>query len=244
MWQEQRVQWVCWWKSKMAKHGKKYLEALKKIDREKDYPVSEAVSLAKETNYTKFDGTLEGHFKIKYKSMQNIRGSIQLPHGTGKQVKVLVFAKGEKADEAKEAGADYVGDNDLIEKIQGGWIDFDFVVATPDMMKDVAKLGPILGRRGLMPKPKAGTVTMDIAQIVKELKAGRVDYRADKTGVVHLGLGKLSFDVDKLSDNLKTAYEVLMKDKPSDAKGDYIVSVYVAGTMGPGVKVDLKELKG
>lgn len=227
----------------MAKRGKKYRAAAEKIEAGKEYPLSEAVSLVKETNVTKFDGTLEGHFKIKYKSMQNIRGNIQLPHGTGKQVKVLVFAKGEKADEAKEAGADYVGDADLIEKIQGGWLDFDFVVATPDMMKDVSKLGPILGRKGLMPKPKAGTVTMDIGPIVKELKAGRVDYKADKTGVVHMGLGKLSFDAGQLADNVKAAFNVLMKDKPTDAKGDYIVSVALAGTMSPGVKLDVKELR-
>ncbi len=227
----------------MAKKGKKYLEALQKVDRNKVHSLEEGVSLVKNMSYTKFDGTVEGHFKIKYKSMQNVRGSIQLPHGTGKTVKVLVFAKGEKAEEARAAGADYVGDADLIEKIQGGWVDFDFVVSTPDMMKDVGKLGPVLGKKGLMPKPKAGTVTQDVKGIVGQLKSGRVEYRADKTGVVHVAMGKVSFDEGKLLENARIAFDTIMKDKPSDAKGEYVVSMYLAATMSPSVKLDVKELR-
>lgn len=227
----------------MSKHGKKYTEALTKIDKSKEYSLAEAIDAIKNANFTKFESSLEGHFNIKYKSMQNIRGSFQLPHGTGKEVKVLVFAKGDKAEEARKAGADYVGDNDLIEKVQGGWVDFDFVVATPDLMKDVGKLGPVLGKKGLMPKPKSGTVTNDVEAIVKQLKSGRVEYRADKTGVVHLGVGRLAFETDKLVDNVATAFQSIMRDKPTDAKGDFVVSVYLAGTMTPAVKVSVKELR-
>lgn len=227
----------------MSKHGKKYQQALSKIDKAKEYSLAEAIDVIKETNFTKFESSLEGHFNIKYKSMQNIRGSFQLPHGTGKEVKVLVFAKGDKAEEARKAGADYVGDSDLIEKIQGGWVDFDFVVATPDLMKDVGKLGPVLGKKGLMPKPKSGTVTNDVEAIVKQLKSGRVEYRADKTGVVHLGVGRLAFETEKLVDNVSTAFQSIMRDKPTDAKGDYVVSVYLAGTMTPAVKISVKELR-
>lgn len=227
----------------MAKHGKKYNESATKIDREKEYSLSEAIEALKNAQYSKFDSTLESHLNIKYKSMQNVRGSFQLPHGTGKVVKVLVFAKGDKAEEAKNAGADYVGDSDLIEKISGGWIDFDFVVATPDLMKDVGKLGPVLGKKGLMPKPKSGTVTTDVASIVGQLKSGRIEYRADKTGVVHLGIGKLSFDTQKLVENLEAAYKSIMRDKPQDAKGEYVTSVYLAGTMTPSVKINVKEMR-
>lgn len=224
------------------KRGKKYKEQYKKVDRTKLYTLEEAVRLAKETSYTKFDGTLELATQVNYKSLQNVRGTISLPHGTGKKVRVLVFCKGEKQNEAKNAGADYVGDMDLIEKVAGGWTDFDACVATPDMMKDVGKLGPVLGRKGLMPKPKSGTVTMDVAKAVKELKSGRIEYRPDKGGVIHLGIGKLSFDDTKLLENVKAVISTLLKDKPSDAKGEYLKNLSLSATMGIGVKVDIKEL--
>ncbi len=227
----------------MAKHGKKYTESLSKINREKEYSLGEAIETLKTAEYSKFGSTLESHINIKYKSMQNVRGSFQLPHGTGKEVKVLVFAKGDKAEEAKKAGADYVGDSDLIEKVSGGWIDFDFVVSTPDLMKDVGKLGPVLGKKGLMPKPKSGTVTTDVTSIVTQLKSGRIEYRADKTGVVHLGVGKLSFETDKLVENVEAAFKSILRDKPQDAKGEYITSVYLAGTMTPSVKINVKEMR-
>ena len=227
----------------MSKHGKKYIEAAKKVDADREYSLAEAVDIIKKISYTKFDSSLEGHFNIKYKSVQNIRGNFQLPHGTGKQIKVLVFAKGEKAEEAKQAGADYVGDSDLIAKVSEGWVDYDFVVSTPDLMKDVGKLGPVLGKKGLMPKPKSGTVTQEVGNIVKELKSGRVEYRADKSGVVHLAVGRLSFSVDQLVANVTSAFASIMKDKPGDAKGDYIVSAYIAGTMTPSVKLNVKEMR-
>ena len=224
------------------KRGKKYKAVKLKVDRNKFYSLDEAVGLAKETSYSKFDGTIELATQVNYKSLQNVRGTISLPHGTGKQVRVLVFCKGEKQNEAKAAGADFVGDMDLIEKVSGGWTDFDACVATPDMMKDVGKLGPVLGRKGLMPKPKAGTVTQDVAKAVKELKSGRVEYRPDKGGVIHLGVGKVSFDKAKLSDNIKSVVAAVMKDKPSDAKGEYLKTFSISATMGVGVKVDVKEL--
>jgi len=227
----------------MSKHGKKYIEAAKKVDADREYSLAEAVDIIKKISYTKFDSSLEGHFNIKYKSVQNIRGNFQLPHGTGKQIKVLVFAKGEKAEEAKQAGADYVGDSELIAKVSEGWVDYDFVVSTPDLMKDVGKLGPVLGKKGLMPKPKSGTVTQEVGNIVKELKSGRVEYRADKSGVVHLAVGRLSFSVDQLVANVTSAFASIMKDKPGDAKGDYIVSAYIAGTMTPSVKLNVKEMR-
>ena len=227
----------------MAKHGKRYKQAAAKVERGKEYSLAEAIDIVKSVSSTKFDATLEAHFKIKYKTMQNIRGGVQLPNGTGKQVKVLVFAKGEQAEAAKAAGADYVGDASLIEKIQGGWLDFNFVVSTPDMMKDVGKLGPVLGKKGLMPKPKAGTVTASVEPIVKQLKAGRVEYRADKSGVVHLGVGKVSFEASRLVENVQVAFDTILKERPSDAKGEYITSFYIAGTMTPGVKINIKELR-
>ncbi len=227
----------------MAKHGKNYRRAAEKINPEKEYSLLEAMALLKEASYTKFDSTLEGHFNIRYKSMQNVRGIAQLPHGTGKKVKILVFAKGEKAEEARAAGADFVGDDDLIQKIQGGWVDFDFVVATPDMMKDVGKLGQVLGKRGLMPKPKSGTVTLDIKGIIAQLTSGRIEYRADKTGVVHVPMGRLSFSPEQLKTNAEAVFQAILKDKPSDAKGDYVVGMYVAGTMTPGIKVNIKEMR-
>ncbi|MCB1158735.1 MAG: 50S ribosomal protein L1 [Leptospiraceae bacterium] len=224
------------------KRSKNYKSVASKVDRTKLYTLPEALELAKQTSYSKFDGTIELSTKVNYKSLQNVRGTISLPNGTGKEVKVLVFCKGGKQEEAKQAGADFVGDMDLIEKVSGGWTDFDACVATPDMMKDVGKLGPILGRKGLMPKPKAGTVTQDVAKAVKELKAGRIEYRPDKGGVIHLGIGKVSFDTEKLVENARAVVASLMKDKPSDAKGDYLRLLSLSATMGIGVKVDIKEL--
>lgn len=224
------------------KRGKKYRAAKEKVDATKVYPIEKAVELARATSYSKFDGTIEISTKVNYKSLQNVRGTISLPHGTGKLVRVLVFCKGDKQNDAKNAGAEFVGDMDLIEKVAGGWTDFDACVATPDMMKEVGKLGPILGRKGLMPKPKAGTVTNDVAKAVGELKSGRIEYRPDKGGVVHLGVGKVSFDQTKLVENIRTVVQTLLRDKPSDAKGDYLKTFSVSPTMGAGVKVDIKEL--
>lgn len=224
------------------KRGKKYIQAKEKVDRNKQYLLGDAVELAQVSSYSKFDGSIELSTKINYKSLQNVRGTISLPHGTGKSIKVLVFCKGDKQNEAKAAGADFVGDADLIEKVAGGWTDFDACVATPDMMKDVGKLGPVLGRKGLMPKPKAGTVTTDVTKAVRELKAGRIEYRPDKGGVVHLGIGKVSFAKDKIEENARAVVQALLKDKPSDAKGEYLKSLSLAATMGIGVKVDVKEL--
>jgi large subunit ribosomal protein L1 len=222
--------------------GKKYKSLYPKVDRTKLYSLEEAVVLAKETSFTKFDGTLEVATQVNYKSLQNVRGTISLPHGTGKKVRVLVFCKGDKQTEAKNAGAEYVGDAELIEKVAGGWTDFDACVATPDMMKDVGKLGPVLGRKGLMPKPKAGTVTTDVTKAVTELKSGRIEYRPDKGGVIHLGVGKTSFENQKLVENVRAVIASLVKDKPSDAKGEYLKNLAVSATMGIGVKVDVKEL--
>ena len=224
------------------KRGKKYKALKDKVDRQKYYSLSEAVDLAKSTSYTKFDGTVEIATQVNYKSLQNVRGTVSLPHGTGKKVRVLVFCKGDKQTEAKNAGADFVGDMDLIEKVSGGWTDFDACVATPDMMKEVGKLGPVLGRKGLMPKPKAGTVTTDVAKAINELKSGKIEYRPDKGGVIHLGIGRVSFDSKKIVENITTVIATLLKDKPSDAKGDYIKNLAVTTTMGLGVKIDSKEL--
>ena len=223
--------------------SKKYREASKQVDLEKEYSLPEAIEVIKKMKYTKFEGSLEGHFNINYKSIQDVKGGLRLPHGTGKKVKVLVFAKGEKAEEAKKSGADHIGDNNLIKKIQGGWFDFDFVVSTPDMMKDVGALGPVLGKKGLMPKPKSGTVTMEIESAVKRLKGGWVEFKCDKSGVIHLGMGKLSFDTDKLVDNSEVVYQTIIREKPSDAKGQYLASFYLSGTMTPSVKIFTRDLK-
>ena len=223
--------------------GKKITDARSKVDKTKLYPLDEAVGLLKENAFASFDESVEISVKIVHKSYQNIRGSAVLPNGTGKEVKVLVICKGDKQKEATEAGADYVGAEDIIEKIKEGWIDFQAVVATPDMMKEVGKLGPVLGRKGLMPKPKAGTVTDDVKGVVKELKGGRVEYRADKTGVIHMGIGKKTFDDGSLMENIKTFYSQVVKDKPSDAKGNYIRSVHICSTMGPGIKINHKGIE-
>lgn len=225
------------------KHGKKWQENDEKVDRARLYSPKEAATLLKESSYSKFDGTVEASIKIGYKSIQNVRGIVTLPHGTGKKIRVLVFAKEDKHEEAKAAGADFVGGQDLVEKIQKEkWTDFDAAVATPDMMKDVGKLGPILGRKGLMPKPKAGTVTNDVGEAVKNLKAGQLDYRPDKTGVIHLGIGKVSFNEESIVDNMKALYQTIMREKPADAKGEFIRSFFVSPTMGPGIRVNTREL--
>ncbi|WP_291291479.1 50S ribosomal protein L1 [Enterococcus sp.] len=225
----------------MAKKSKKMQEALKKVDATKAYSVEEAVALAKETNIAKFDATVEVAYKLNVdpkKADQQIRGAVVLPNGTGKTQTVLVFAKGEKAKEAEAAGADFVGDDDMVQKIQGGWFDFDVVVATPDMMATVGKLGRVLGPKGLMPNPKTGTVTMDVTKAVNEVKAGKVTYRVDKAGNIHVPIGKVSFEDDKLIENFKTIHETLVKAKPSAAKGQYMKNISVTTTFGPGIHVD------
>ena len=225
----------------MPKRGKKYLEALKLVDRSKAYPIAEAIELVKKTNVAKFDATVEVAFRLGVdpkKADQQIRGAVVLPHGTGKVARVLVFAKGEKAKEAEAADADYVGDTEYINKIQQGWFDFDVVVATPDMMGEVGKLGRILGPKGLMPNPKTGTVTFDVAKAVQEIKAGKVEYRVDKAGNIHVPIGKVSFDNEKLAENFAAVYEAILKAKPAAAKGTYVKNVTITSTMGPGIKVD------
>ncbi|MGO3603093.1 MAG: 50S ribosomal protein L1 [Enterococcus malodoratus] len=225
----------------MAKKSKKMQDALKKIDATKAYPVGEAVALAKEINFAKFDATVEVAYKLNAdpkKADQQIRGAVVLPNGTGKTQTVLVFAKGEKAKEAEAAGADFVGDDDMVAKIQGGWFDFDVVVATPDMMATVGKLGRVLGPKGLMPNPKTGTVTMDVTKAVEEVKAGKVTYRVDKAGNVHVPIGKVSFDDAKLVENFNTINETLVKAKPATAKGQYIKNISLTTTFGPGIHVE------
>ncbi|MDU0465910.1 50S ribosomal protein L1 [Staphylococcus simulans] len=230
----------------MAKKGKKYLDAAKKVDRNTYYAVEEAISLAKETSVANFDVSVEVAFRLGIdtrKNDQQIRGAVVLPHGTGKTQRVLVFAKGDKAAEAEAAGADYVGESEYANKIQQGWFDFDVVVATPDMMGEVGKLGRVLGPKGLMPNPKTGTVTMDVKKAVEEIKAGKVEYRAEKAGIVHASIGKVSFSTEDLVDNFNTIQDVLAKAKPASAKGTYFKSVAVSTTMGPGVKVDTSNFK-
>lgn len=225
----------------MANKGKKYVEALKLVDRTKNYPVNEAIELVKKTDYAKFDATVEAAFRLGVdpkKADQQIRGAVVLPNGTGKTQRVLVFAKGEKAKEAEAAGADYVGDAEFINKINQGWFEFDVIVATPDMMGEVGKLGRTLGPKGLMPNPKTGTVTFDVTKAVNEIKAGKVEYRLDKAGIIHVPIGKISFDQEKLVQNFATVFDTLLKAKPAAAKGTYMKSVTITSTMGPGVKVD------
>ncbi len=225
----------------MAKIGKKHTEVLKLIDRSKLYTAEEAVELVKKTSYVKFDATVEVAFRLGVdprKADQNLRGAVVLPHGTGKTRTVLVIAQGDKAKEAEDAGADYVGDVDYINKIQQGWFDFDVIVATPDMMPQLGKLGRVLGPKGLMPNPKTGTVTTDVAKAVAEIKAGKVEYRVDKAGNVHVPVGKVSFDNEKLSENLKTIFDTIVRIKPTTVKGVYIKTITLTSTMGPGVKVD------
>ncbi|MGE4518351.1 MAG: 50S ribosomal protein L1 [Desulfobacteraceae bacterium] len=230
----------------MPKRGKKYLESIKKIDPEKIYSLEEGLKLALESRYAGFDETVDVALKLGVDPRhadQMVRGSVVLPNGTGKEVRVLVFAKGEKAKEAEEAGADYVGAEDFGEKIQGGWLEFDTAIATPDMMAVVGKLGKILGPRGLMPNPKSGTVTMDVARAVKESKAGKIEFRVEKAGIVHAAVGKASFGSEKLMENIKSLLETVQKLKPSSSKGAYFRSFAVSTTMGPGIKVDTAEIK-
>lgn len=230
----------------MSKRSKKYLEASKKVDSEAVYSIEDAIKLAQETSTTNFDASVDVAFRLGIdtrKNDQQIRGAIVLPNGTGKSQRVLVFAKGEKAKEAEAAGADYVGEADLAEKINGGWFDFDVIVATPDMMGEVGKLGRVLGPKGLMPNPKTGTVTMDVTKAVEEIKAGKVEYRAEKSGIVHSTIGKVSFGTDKLVENFNALHEALVKAKPATAKGVYFRSVAVSSTMGPGIKLDPSQVR-
>ena len=226
----------------MAKKSKKYVEALNKIDRTRLYDATEALSLVAEVATAKFDETVEAHIKLGVDSRhadQQVRGAVVLPHGTGKTKRVLVFAKGAKASEAEAAGADFVGAEELVQKIQGeNWFEFDIVVATPDMMGVVGRLGRVLGPKGLMPNPKSGTVTFDVANAIKEIKAGKVEYRVDKTAIVHCPIGKKSFGTEKLVENFKALMDALVKAKPAAAKGQYLKSVSVSATMGPGAKVN------
>ena len=230
----------------MAKRSKKYQDAAKKIDRTKKYELSEAVELAKATSVTKFDGTVELAFKMNLdsrKAEQNLRGAIVLPYGTGKTRSVLVLTKSpDKQKEAAAAGADFVGDAEYIEKIKGGWFGFDVIVATPDMMGDLGRLGKILGPKGLMPNAKTGTVTMDITKAVNEIKAGKVEYRVDKTGNIQCLVGKVSFDAEKLVENIRVVYNTIIKLKPSTVKGVYMKSMSISTTMGPGIKVDQDQV--
>src|SRR5690625_3849804 len=226
----------------MAKKGKRYQTAEKLVDRSKVYDIKEAIEVLKETAKANFDETVEAAYRLGVdtkKADQQIRGAMVLPHGTGKTQRVLVFAKGEKLKEAEAAGADYVGDQDLINKINQGWFDFDVVVATPDMMAEVGKLGRVLGPKGLMPNPKTGTVTFEVEKAVKEIKAGKVEYRLDKQSNVHVPIGKVSFDLDKLVENYTALIETIVKVKPNAAKGRYIRNAAVSSTMGPGVKIDV-----
>lgn len=225
----------------MPKHGKNFRAAAEKVEKFKLYSPLEAVKLVKEVAPAKFDETVEAHFRLGIdtrKADQNIRGSISLPHGTGKTVRVAVFAEGEKAREAEETGADVIGSDELVAAIQGGEINFDAAIATPNMMAKVGRIGKILGPRGLMPNPKLGTVTMDVAKMVGELKAGRVEYRADRYGICHVPLGRVSFDDQKLVENYAALYTEILRVKPSSAKGRYVKSIALSSTMGPGVKVD------
>ena len=227
------------------KRGKKYIESAKLVDRSVQYDANDAISLVKKAAVAKFDETIEAHIRLGVDGRhadQQVRGAVVLPHGTGKTVKVLVFAKGDKVAEAEAAGADFVGGDELIPRIQGGWFDFDVVVAPPDLMGVVGRLGRVLGPKGLMPNPKAGTVTMDVTKAVNDIKAGKIEYRLDKTNIIHCPLGKASFTEEQLADNFQTLMGAIIKAKPASAKGTYLKSVTLASTMGPGVKVNAAKL--
>ncbi len=230
----------------MPKRGKKYLASRQKVNREAKYSLDEAMNLLKESAFAKFDETVEIAMRLgvdpKYPDQQ-VRGSVVLPNGTGKTVRVLVFAKGEKEKEAREAGADFVGSDDLVAKIQGGWLDFDKAVATPDMMGQVGKIGKILGPRGLRPNPKVGTVTFDVSKAVRELKGGKVEFKVDKSGTLHAGIGKVSFGGEKIKENFMSFFEAIVKAKPSAAKGTYIKTVALSTTMGPGIRINASALQ-
>lgn len=224
--------------------GKRMENAKKQVE-DREYSISEAIELLQKIKYAKFDETLEAHLRLGVDPKhadQMVRGTVVLPHGTGKSKKVLVLASGEKVHEAENAGADYAGGDELIEKISGGWMDFDAVVATPDMMKNVAKLGKILGPRGLMPNPKSGTVTFDVGRAVQEVKAGKVEFRVDKTSNVHVGIGKMSFSKEKLVDNTRTLVEAILKAKPASAKGKYVQKFYLTATMSPSIRINTEKL--
>lgn len=230
----------------MPKKGKKLQTAITKLEKGKRYEVAEAVKLVKDLSFEKFDATVELAVRLNVdprKADQNIRGAMVLPHGTGKTQTILVFAKGEQAKQAEEAGADYVGDSDLVKKVQDGWMDFDVVVATPNMMSEVGKLGRVLGPRGLMPNPKTGTVTMDVEKAVSEIKAGKVEYRNDKVGNVQVPVGKVSFDADKIEENIRAMFTQLMRIKPSTVKGIYVQNVTISSTMGAGIKLDPESME-
>ncbi len=225
----------------MKKRGKKYQEAVKTIDRTKSYGAKEAIALLKEVSKANFDETVEVSFRLGVdpkKADENIRGAVVLPHGTGKTQRVLVFAKGDKVKEAEAAGADFIGDADIIAKINEGWFDFDVIVSTPDMMAEVGKLGRVLGPKGLMPNPKTGTVTFEVEKAVSDIKAGKVEYRVDKSSNLHVPIGKVSFDNSQLFDNFETIVDTIVKVKPQSSKGKYIRNLVITSTMGPGIKVD------
>ncbi len=226
----------------MARHGKKYLEAAKLVERDRAYPPDEAAKLVKETSTASFDATVEAHLRLGVDPRhadQMVRGTVVLPSGTGKQVRVAVFAQGEKAQEALHAGADEVGAEDLAKKIESGWLDFDVALATPDMMGQVGRLGKILGRRGLMPNPKAGTITFDLDRAIREVKGGRVEFKVDKSAIVHVPIGKASFEPESLVANLAALVDAVNRARPSGAKGTYLRTLTIAATMGPGIRVDL-----
>lgn len=230
----------------MSGDGKSYRAALTKIDRGQRYPLEEGLRLVKETGRAKFDETVEMAVRLGVdprQADQNVRGTVSLPHGIGKTVRVLAFAKGEKEKEAQEAGADHVGAEDLIKKISDGWFDFDKTVATPDMMAAVGRIGKVLGPRGLMPNPKTGTVTMEIGKAVKEIKAGKLEFRVDKAGIVHVPVGKASFSQEQLIDNAKAVLTSILRAKPPSAKGNYVRGVTISATMGPGIKIDLSQVR-
>ncbi len=228
------------------KRGKKYLEKAKLVNSATAYDTADAINLVQQTSSAKFDETVEAHIRLGVDSRhadQQVRGAVVLPHGTGKTVRVLVFAKGNKVDEALEAGADFVGGQELVPKIHNeNWFDYDVVVATPDMMGVVGRLGRVLGPKGLMPNPKAGTVTMDVAKAVKEIKAGKIEYRLDKTNIIHVPIGKVSFGSEKLTENFQTLMSAIIKAKPQAAKGQYLRSVVIASTMGPGIKINTAKI--
>jgi large subunit ribosomal protein L1 len=231
----------------MSNRGKRYVESRKKIDRASRYDLDAGMVLLKEGKHAKFDESVDMAIRLGVNPKhadQMVRGTVALPHGVGKEVKVLVFAKGEKEKEAREAGADFVGAEDLVEKITGGWTDFDKAIATPDMMGTVGRLGKVLGPRGLMPNPKVGTVTFDVSRAVKELKAGRVEFKVDKTGIVHTTVGKISFSADQLKENVMALMDTIVRAKPSSSKGTYLKSVAISTTMGPGIKLDPNALRG
>jgi large subunit ribosomal protein L1 len=230
----------------MAKRGKKHKEALSKLDENKKYDFDEALKAAIDSSYAKFDESVDMAVQLGVDPRhadQMVRGTVVLPHGTGKTVRVLVFAKGEKEKEAQDAGSDFVGNDDLIEKIKGGWLDFDKAVATPDMMGTVGKIGKILGPRGLMPNAKTGTVTFDVARAVQELKAGKIDFRVEKAGIVHTSIGKVSFGVEKLRENLASFFDTIIRLKPAGSKGTYLKSIAISTTMGPGIEIDPVHIK-